>query len=273
MTKISIETIGEVDPSWRRWVKELLEALYLKVEEPPNLIYLILIKDRGSFGSYLTSTHIEAGVASHPAYDEYECSHDAFLGVPRIVLCEEALRNLPRRVQAGAILHEGAHSILHGVLEAYIMIPTINFQKLMESYTIAKELLNSFIFILSIAVKDYEATKLLLKLGFREEARAYIIHLLQPSLRIVEDWKIASSLSKSLTLLHLAELLKPLCCSSPIIEEVWSQAISFINHLTKELSQNLIKIASSGSWRYESTLRGKVEKLGSELLEFLKQLR
>ncbi len=269
MTKIALSLLGSVDPSWASWAQSLLEKLYLKVEKHPLLVYLVIAHSKLLFKSYLMTTHLETGVASAPAFEEFEASHDAFLGAPRIVLCEESLRNLPRHVQAGVILHEGAHSVLHGELRSYTLTPPPLLRDVEAKLQAPQGYSVNLLYLFSTAVKDYEATELLLELGFREEAKDYVIYALEPSPRLVEDWKLASAAGIFLRLVHLAELLKPLCCASPLMEdgEVKTRALSMTSHLPTAYADGLVDIAASPAWRSRATLQEKLEGLAEVFLE------
>jgi len=161
VTKVLVTRVGPVDVGWSSWAVGLLKELYGRVEEPPYLVYVVVVHDAPTFRSLVSSIHEEVGALSPPAYEEYEAVHDAYTGAPRIVLCEELIRRRPMRAQAGAILHEGAHSVLHGELRFYEVSLSLASRLGLGGLSL------SALYLLSVAVKDYEATRLLVDVGFR----------------------------------------------------------------------------------------------------------
>mgnify|MGYP000097139625 CR=1 FL=1 len=269
MVKLSTSYVGPIDREWAAHALRRLLGLYAKVEEPPLLVYVVFVHDAPTFKSYLALLHEEAGVASAPAYDGYEATHDAFTGAPRITLCEELIKREPEAVQDGIILHEGAHSVLHGELRFY---EAGRYLRLLLDRGVPQVKALNLLYLLSVAVKDYEATKLLVEKGFVEPAKAYAQRLLKRSEESLHEWGL--SLRLGLEDVHLAELLKPLCCSAPLARDVaiLEAAKFYVSHLPPTWAERLLSLAFEGDWR-EGGFEDRLSRLALSFMGLLRQLK
>jgi len=259
-----VSYVGPVDREWAARVLVRLRGLYAKVEEPPPLVYVVLVHAASSFKSHLELLHREAGVVSSPAYEGYEAAHDAYTGAPRLTLCLELLKRLPSSVADGIVLHEAAHTVLHGSLEAY-MPPRAVVDA--AGALLGPGLAYDLAYLASTAVKDYEASRLLVDLEFRGEAEAYVLHLLSMREGLNAEWETSSQLGVGI--LHLAELLKPLCCAVPLLSEadVAEAVEAYLSHLPSQTSKALRSLAEDQRWQREPGLWRRVEALLKGLAE------
>jgi len=93
----------------------VLERVYRV--EGPGYVELHLYPDRAVMESNLSRLALEAGVAVEA---EYVLVHEAWAGVPRIHVPQEALGDDFFEAMLG---HEAVHSVLHGGLEYYMVEP------------------------------------------------------------------------------------------------------------------------------------------------------
>ncbi|MEM4700353.1 MAG: hypothetical protein QXT74_05325, partial [Candidatus Nezhaarchaeales archaeon] len=236
MTKVVVERLGPVREAEVEAVLSTLRRLYEAVEDPPLLVYLVLASDRERFASLLASIHDLWGVESSPSFERFEAAHDAYTGAPRLVVCLEPLRALPREAAEGVVLHEAAHTVLHGSLDAYLA-PRGVVEEAAKLAGPGPSL--DLAYLAAAAVKDYEASSLLLSAGFRREARAHVLHLLSQREGLEEEWRL--SLGLGAPALHLAEVLKPLCCAAPLLgdAEVAMAAEAYTSHLPARARRGL----------------------------------
>jgi len=263
LTKLVVEKLGRVEEAEVEALLATLRRLYGSVEDPPLLVYVVVAGDRRSFNSFLASLHSRWRVASTPGFEGFEAAHDAYTGVPRLALCLEELRVLPRLVVDGVVLHEAAHTVLHGCLDAYSPPRGV----LRAAEELEPRLRLELAYLAAASVKDYEASKLLVERGFHEEARAYVLHELAKLGGLEAEWR--ASLQLGVPLLHLAELLKPLCCAAPLLSDgaVVEAVEAYLAHLPSWASEALRRLVEDPSWTRRQGLWSRVEALLQGLAE------
>jgi len=100
--------------------------------------------------------------------ESFICSHDAWRGFPRVLVCMERLNALPAVAQQGALRHEGAHTALHSGLAYYIVRIPQDCVELARAKGMHLVQLQQVLYYCATAVKDFEATGLLLNRGYDE---------------------------------------------------------------------------------------------------------
>src|SRR4030043_2404078 len=98
--------------------------------------------------------------------EEFICSHDAWRGYPRVICCVEKLAKLNKLARPGAIRHEAAHSALHGSLEYYIFRIPDDCRHTAEIKALDSAVLDQALYYVSVAVKDFEATRFFIQHSF-----------------------------------------------------------------------------------------------------------
>lgn len=193
-----------------------------------ELVDLYVFERSSSVDAFLARESREVGVASSQLNDSFFAMHDAWRGTSRIVLCIERLRMQPRLVQEGGIRHEVGHSVLHGELRYYLLSIPPALLDLADRFHIPKEHAFNILYLVSIAVKDYEVSRLLTERGYVDDQFAYVEHILTVSEDDMLSWRISrgNPLAESL---YLVSCLKPLGCAVPFIsDERFSEKIQGI---------------------------------------------
>ena len=90
--------------------------------------------------------------------------------------------------------------------------------KLRELNLLPRQSILDILYLVSIAVKDYEVTRLLYERGYVEDHVAYSKYLLEPSSEELQAWNLAQT-DKRATLLVLVSILKTVCCAAPLLED------------------------------------------------------
>jgi hypothetical protein len=112
-----------------------------------------------------------------------------FRGYPRIHICRERIENLSEAVVEGAVQHELAHAILHGSPQFY----TFRFSEQLiaagENLGLDMQLLQLFVYLLSIALKDNEVIHRLAGTGFDSGQIALLEHMLADTHPEQELWE------------------------------------------------------------------------------------
>lgn len=133
------------------------------------LVNLYVFERSSSTEAFLAKEFKEVGVVSAPFNELFFAMHDAWRGTPRIVLCLERMRKLPRLVQTGGIQHEVGHTVRHGSLHYYLLpLPPVLLD-ISERFNLSLEYAANLLYLISIAVKDYEVSRLLHERGCVED--------------------------------------------------------------------------------------------------------
>ena len=109
---------------------------------------------------------------------EFIATHEAWRGYPRIHICSERTRDLPEIVVQGAVQHELAHAILHGTPEFYTFRYSHHLITAGKTLGPDMQLLQQFVYLLSIALKDAEVIHKLAETGFESGQIALLEHML-----------------------------------------------------------------------------------------------
>ena len=143
-------------------------------------------------------------------------THDAWRGTPRIMVCLETMRGLPLLLRLGGLRHEAGHSVLHGSLEHYIFPLPGSLLEASRRLGGSWELAEALLYLLSVAVKDYEVARLLVHHGYVDCQLAYAEYVIKPSREELEAWGPPSTPGERV--LHIASILKGVGCLAPLLE-------------------------------------------------------
>lgn len=177
--------------------------------------------------------------------------HDAWQGTPRIMVAYDKSLILPKLVRIGSLHHEVAHSVLHGSLEFYSFpIPVILFN-LERKGVFSRRITIDLLYLISVAVKDYEVTRLLYERGYVKDQVSYNKYFLEPSKEEIEAWKLVNN--ETAKFLVLVSLLKTACCATPLLKderynnEVSESIVKSMSYLPSGLSTHLFKLLEAAS--------------------------
>lgn len=180
----------------------------------------------------------EIGVKS---LDIYFAMYDAWRGFPRISICIEKTRSLPMNVFIGGIRHEVGHAILHGSIRYYIISIPNSLMTTLEDANLSIDAGYEILSKISVAIKDYEVTKLLVNNGFLKCQKAFIKHILRLSGEEREIWNL--SWNNYHKLLYLLSLYKVMACAYPIVRipNIMKSVRDGIIHLPKDFQNMLLR--------------------------------
>ncbi len=203
--------------------------------------------------------------------EDFHSFHDAWRGVPRITLCLDRLNILPRLTRVGSVRHEVGHSILHGSLEYYVFNLGSDALTMAERRGVRSSVLKEILFLASVAVKDYEVTRLLQNHGYERDQTALSLHHLKPSRDDLVAWEIAE-LGYDMKLLYLTAQLKPLAVALPLLKsrrygEVTRKGVNnFLRHLPPPVRDGLSKLLNTAFPRFRDDTHRNVRFLVNEVL-------
>ena len=250
--KIVVSKFGEVGAEEiDRTVAVMKECYSRLAPHEVALVDLYIFERSSSTEAFLANEFKEVGVVSAPFDELFFAMHDAWRGTPRIVLCLEKMKKLPKLVQTGGIRHEVGHSVLHGSLRYYLLTLPPVLLDLSERFSLSLDYVTNLLYLVSIAVKDYEVSRLLHERGYVEDQVAYTKHVLTVSESDVLSWKISRGkpLAEALCLisfLKAASCAVPLLLNKTLDETMRRLVMKSLSHLPTRYSTQLFKTALEG---------------------------
>lgn len=246
--KIVVSKFGEVELQKIDYVLEIVEECYGRLEpHKVALVDLYFFEKSSSMDAFMAKESKEVGVVSASFDELFFAMHDAYRGTSRIILCLERMTKLPKLVRVGGIRHEVGHSVLHGSLLFYLLPLPLALLDLVNRFKVSREYATNLLYLISIAVKDYEVCRLLYKQGYVEDQVAYAKHLLT----VTESDKISWEMSRGKPLaeiLCLVSCLKATGCVAPFLldktfgEEMNRLLAESLSYLPKEFSTSLLNM-------------------------------
>jgi len=246
--RIALRKFGSVDDGEMGFVKGILEECYLRLE-PHEVSYvdLYLFESATRMKAFYLREKFAVGVVSLGFDDLFVAQHDAWRGTPRISICLERLRSLPRDVQVGSIRHEAGHSVLHGGIECYI-VPSLLMPRLAAEIGFSEESTRNYLYLMSIAVKDYEVARFLLGREFFEDQLAYATNIIDTT----DDDRLAWRMSRGnrvAEILCMASRFKEMCCAAPFLrderigKELEDKIVGNLSYLDGDNVKRLLRVA------------------------------
>ncbi len=248
MVRIVVSRFGEVSGGEVDRVVEVMEECYDRLSpHGVTLVDLYVFGRSLSLEAFLAKERLEVGIVS-AAFDElFFGMHDAWRGTSRILLCFERMRRLPELIQTGGIRHEVGHSVLHGNILYYLLPLPPALLELMDRFRLPSEYATNLLYLISIAVKDYEVTQLLYSRGYIKDQVAYTKHLLTVSEDDMLSWRMSKG--KPLAKIFcLISCLKALGCVAPLLldeackEEVERSMRDSLSYLPEAQSASILKV-------------------------------
>jgi len=188
-TRIRIEVVGEVPEGFVRLVEETLRRFYDRIGGPP-LVEVYIYASRALKLAHIEELASRYGIA---VVGDFITMHEAWSGWPRIHVDYEQCSKLDRRYVEALLIHEAAHSVLHGSPIYYVVdVPP-------EAYGNPAEM--ALIYAASTIVKDMDVYSLLAQSGLREYIEAYS--------DFVSEHQLEDRCSNQFEVFMLAKLLVP----------------------------------------------------------------
>ena len=250
--KIVVSKFGKVKRQEANYILEIVEQCYGRLEpHEVALVDLYFFEKSSSMDAFMTKESKEVGVVSASFDELFFAMHDAYRGTSRIILCLERMKKLPKLVQVGGIRHEVGHSVLHGSLLYYLLPLPPALSDLVNRFNASPEYAINLLYLISIAVKDYEVSRLLYKRGYVEDQIAYAKHFLT----VTESDKISWEISRGKPLaqiLYLVSCLKAAGCVAPfLLDETFGEEMNMLleeslSHLPPDFSTSLLNMILGG---------------------------
>jgi len=251
---IKVRKFGSIDDGELKNLINLIQSCYEKIGKKERFeLDLYLFPDSISAMNYMNRERAAFGIASAEFGDRFIATHDAWRGRPRIILRMDALREVQPLVRDGCIRHEVGHSVLHGSPEYYKFPIPSSLLSLGIEFGLSSKYLYNVLYLTSIAVKDYEVTRLLVSKGFLEDQRAYVSYLLEPTKEDLRTYELART-SKEGMALYALSYLKLIGCAAPLLkeneykEEIWNKLEVGVAHIPMDLRERLFELGLGGMY-------------------------
>ncbi len=208
---------GNISGSFKKEVSEVLNDCYKRFgQRVPYKIEVYAFDTAENLNNFLREEKFKLGMSFNTVDDASVCTYEVLRGYPRLLLCSEQLSKYGKQARAGAIRHEAAHTILHGALEYSIFQIPEDCRHTATVKGIDNEKLEEIFFQLSLGVKDYEATRLLIEHDYIHCQFAYALEWIQPA----EDDKTAWNISKTnrqTRFVYESALMRPILFTNPLL--------------------------------------------------------
>jgi hypothetical protein len=153
----------------------------------------------------------ELGIATGEETD-FIATHEAWRGHPRIHICQERVKKIPDIVLQSVLHHEISHAFLHGAPEFYTFRYSTSLQKAGRICGLDLALLQQCVYLLSVAIKDYDVVTWLTEIGLGIGQ----LHLLEYMITDTENerriWEVvyANTVPRKLALAFFLKTLLPI---------------------------------------------------------------
>jgi hypothetical protein len=241
-----VERHGRILDEEVREILGFLEECYGRLRPVSlDLVEVVLFENDRLWRGHTAAERRRAGVTSSEFDDAYIATHDAWTGISRISISLDRRKTLARPVWEGALHHEAGHSILHGSLEYYVFpMPKPLLDAAHEFHTLTSHL-TDILYLLSVAVKDMEVTKLLVSNGYLEDQSAYARFVMKPTEQDQYAWSL-SAIAAEARVLCLVGRLKDIAAATVLASGSESPLVGFeeieesIRYLPREASAALL---------------------------------
>ncbi len=231
MSTIELDIIvrGRVSAGAKNEIVNTLKNCYKSFgHRVPYKVEVLITDTEAILADYIRQEKFKMGIIENKS-EESICLYDIIKGYPRITLAVEYLEKYSKNAKLGLIRHQAAHTVLHGSLEYTIPddLRQIGMVKGIELGTLEVALQK-----LSLAVKDCEASKLLIEHEFTNCQLAFALEWIQPKI----DPRLSIKLQQQKTdrqqkFIHYIELLKPVLYSLPLIGVPQNKKVSLENQV------------------------------------------
>ena len=232
--KLVLQRLGEIPEESVRDNLRIINECYESLKpHRVEILDLLLFSDPSGMDSYYSRERSALRVASEDLGQSFIAMHDAWRGTSRIGVCMSRMRELPRLIQIGTLRHEVGHSVLHGALEYYVFPISAPLIEAAERFGFSKEYSFNLVYLISIAVKDFEVTRLLSEKGYVDDQVAYSNHVLGTSNEDLDAWKLSNCNPAGMSLC-LAGRLKDAACQVALQPRLGKQSV--VDTLRDQLS-------------------------------------
>jgi len=222
------------------WANEVLEKKGPLAA--PTFISINIWRRMDELQSFYQKEKQELGIVTGEDTD-FLATHEAWRGDPRIHICQERVKDVPDVVIQSVLHHEVSHALHHGTPEFYTFRYSTKLQDAGRICGLDLALLQQCVYLLSIAIKDYDVVTWLtdIGLGFGQ------LHLLEYMISDTEYerriWEVvcANPAPRKLALAFFLKTLLPIEAlvslsveRAEIIKNQWREAYGWLSETIQE---------------------------------------
>ena len=234
MVKIVLQKLGEIPEESVRNILSVIQECYERLRpHGVQILDLLLFSAPSNMSVFYSRERGAVGVVSEDFGESFTAIHDAWRGTSRIGVCMSKMNGLPPLVQIGTLRHEVGHSVLHGSMEYYVFPINAPLTEAAERLRLSKEYSFDLLYLISIAVKDFEVTKLLSGRRYVEDQVAYSNHVFGTSTEDLAAWQLSKG-DPARMALCLAARLKDAACLVALQPKLGEQSVA--DRIRDELS-------------------------------------
>ncbi len=214
--EMEIVTRGSVSVIAKGEIVNTLKDCYRKFGmKVPYKVEILITDTEAILQDYLRQEKFKTGIIDD-TYEDSICMYDTWKGYPRISIAIEKLREYSKQARTGFIRHQSAHSVLHGSLEYRIFKIPEDCQQTAMIKNISPDALQQATQKLSLAVKDCEASKLLVENSYINCQLSFALEWIRPEIspRTVSRM---TRLDRQQNFIEQIELLKPILFAHPLM--------------------------------------------------------
>lgn len=190
----------------------------------PYRVEVLITDTEAILLDYMRQEKFKLGILED-RHEEGICLYDIWKGYPRITISVEKLESFSKSARPGLIRHQSAHSVLHGSMAYRIFKIPEDCQQVASIKSILPGTLEEVLQKLSLAVKDCEASKLLVQHDYVNCQLAFALEWIQPHLPAVAGLKTPRH-DRQQKFISQIEMLQPVLYSLPLIAAPQSRKIS-----------------------------------------------
>lgn len=223
--ELNVVTKGSVSGGARNEVISILKDCYKHFgSQIPYRVEILIADTEAILRDYLRQEKFSQGIIEDSEYDDV-CLYDNLRGFPRITISTEKLSKFNKQARQGIIRHQAAHSVLHGSLEYRIFKIPDECRQIAMVKNIENNTLEQAIYKLSMAVKDYEASRFLVEHNYINCQLAFGLDWIQPAPDVRQQQK-TPRMDRQEKFIYQITLLKPILFANPLIAVPKSKKIA-----------------------------------------------
>jgi len=237
---------GHVTQRWEEETRHTLEEYYRRLSGHllPEKVEVRLCQTPSQLADFLQAEKDELGIQTF-GDESFICSHDAWRGFPRLLICTERLFALSAVARLGTIRHEAAHTVLHGALAYYVFRIPPDCLELAKAKGMDLTMLQQVLYYCATAVKDFEVTRLLLRQRYQDCQLAFAQAQFLPSDEDKLAWLLARYHPQA-KLLFFAGQLKTLLLGWPLevagLMKLEKSTDSMLNYMEPDERKQLLSM-------------------------------
>lgn len=212
VVNIVLQELGDIPKGSAKDILSIVHECYERLQpHGVDILDILLFSNPSKMNAFYSGERSTMHVASEDFGESFVAMHDAWRGTPRIGVCMSRMKDLPPLIQTGTLRHEVGHSVLHGSMEYYVFPIGVRLTQAAQKLGLTKEYSFNLLYLISIAVKDFEVTRLLSGKGYVEDQLAYSNHVLRTSKEDLSAWQLSKG-DPARMALCLAARLKDTAC-------------------------------------------------------------